>query len=57
MYYFQYEQGNWHTGKEIHLPDNTKLTDKNKLTKNGWTWHETTPAEYLEYIKSQNEKQ
>lgn len=57
MYYFLDDNGQWHTGKEIHLPDNTKLTDKNKLTKNGWQWHDTPPAEYLEWFNQQNEKQ
>jgi hypothetical protein len=57
MYYYQDENGNWHTGKEIHLPDASKLTDKDKTTKNGWVWHDEPPRDYITWLEATKTQQ
>lgn len=55
MFYHKDNLGNWQSGQEIHLPDGSILSVKNRENKQGWEWHDEPPEEYLEWLEKQQE--
>lgn len=53
FYKYNEETGEWYVGNEVHFPDGTKINPENKLSHDGWEWHDTAPLEYLEWLKTQ----
>lgn len=49
---------NWHAGNKVMLPNsfnNEILTEENKQEIDGWTWHDTPPQEYLDWLEEQEQ--
>jgi len=53
FYKYNKETEEWYTGLEVHFPDGVKINTKNKITKDGWEWHDTEPPEYKLWILKQ----
>ena len=61
MFYKNEEELNeWHTGNKISFPNGITLSADNKMEllsiieKDGWFWSNEPPAEYTEWLKSQD---
>ena len=56
MFYKYWEEAEtWTAGNEIGLPNGEILTKDNKKEVDGWKWHDTPPAEYLQWKFEQDE--
>ena len=53
--FYKEEDKNWFVGVEITLPTDPVniLTESNTQNDHGWEWLDTPPAEYLEWLDSQ----
>jgi hypothetical protein len=52
MFYKKTDEGDWYTGNAVHFPDGVILNKDNKVSHDGWEWHEEPPQEYLDWIDS-----
>ena len=43
--FYKFENEEWLIAKEVHFPNRTKLTEKNKLEIDGWKWYDVQPFE------------
>lgn len=49
----------WLNGTRIALPNGVEITEENRsehedvLSEYGWTWHDTPPQDYLDWLKEQ----
>ena len=46
FYKYNSETNEWHTGLEIHFPLGVVLSVENKISHDGWQWHDSEPLEY-----------
>ena len=52
MVYFEYEDGTWEVGNEVHFPNGVKLNPSNKGSKDGWTWHDNPPQQFINWLSN-----
>ena len=57
MFYKKDNNGDWTVGIRIILPTNEELTENNTENSYGWTWHDTPPQEYLDWLEEQNKEE
>ena len=55
FYKYNSETAEWQVGQEVHFADNTKISKHNKKAREGFKWHDTPPAAYLDYIATLRE--
>lgn len=62
MFYKKSEE-NWLNGTRIALPNGIEITEENKdehedtLSEYGWTWYDTPPQEYLDWVEEQQQNE
>lgn len=57
-FYKKENNGSWSVAYlKIILPDNTIIDENNKENNHSWTWHDTPPQEYLDWVEEQNNEE
>ena len=55
VYYYDIEHDNWEIGNRVSFPDGTVISKDSKIEHEGWFWSDEHPAEYTEWLESQEE--
>lgn len=51
--FYKHEPGGWMSCSVVKLPTGEILNEENKISLDGWEWHDEPPQEYIDWQESQ----